>query len=223
MQWHEFVTAYAVFFVSHSIPVRPPVRSWLYARLGKAGFTLAYSVLSLGVLVWLIGATGRAPNVVLWGWAPWIAHVPLAVMLPVCLILVLSVARPNLFSYGGMWNGRFEQMRPGTVRWTRHPMLLALALWAGAHIVTNGDLAYVVLFGTFAGLALLGRRLIDRRRRREMGEEWQRLSAAVARAPWVRATFPCCASPPVWRLCRLDLAASCSLRCQPADAMTSRA
>lgn len=185
MAWGEFVMAYAVFFLSHSMPVRPPVRPWLQAHLGTSGFTLAYSALSLAALAWLIGAAGRAPFVPLWGWAWWQAYVPLVAMLPVCLILAVSIARPNPFSFGGARTERFDPVRPGIVRWSRHPLLLALALWAAAHIVPNGDLAHVILFGTFAMFAVLGRRLIDRRKRREMGAQWQRLREAVATAPQV--------------------------------------
>ena len=185
MGWVEFVMAYAVFFLSHSIPVRPPVRPWLQARLGGSGFTLVYSALSLAVLAWLIGAAGRAPHVIQWNWAPWQVLVPLAVMGPVCLILALSVARPNPFSFGGAQNDRFDPSRPGIVRWSRHPLLLALALWAAAHVLPNGDLAHVILFGTFAAFALVGGRLIDRRKRREMGAQWVRLQQAVAGAPFL--------------------------------------
>lgn len=184
MNWLAFSLAYVAFFLSHTLLVRPPLRPWLQARLGATGFTLAYSVLSLCVLVWLIGAAGRAPYVALWDWAPWQRFVPLAVMLPVCLILAQSVGRPNPFSFGGARNDRFDPARPGIVRWSRHPLLLALALWAAAHVVPNGDLAHVILFGTFAGFAILGERVIDRRKRREMGPDWQRLRAAVMRAPF---------------------------------------
>jgi uncharacterized membrane protein len=190
MGWVEFALAYATFFLSHSIPVRPPLRPWLQARLGRSGFTLAYSALSLAVLAWLIGAAGRAPLVVLWDWARWQADVPLAAMLPVCLILALAIARPNPFSFGGARNDRFDPSRPGLVRWSRHPLLLALALWAGAHVVPNGDLAHAILFGTFAGFALVGGRLIDRRKRRAMGEDWLRLRAAIRRAPLVPDAIP---------------------------------
>lgn len=71
MDWLELAAAYAAFFLSHSVPVRPPLRPWLVARLGPTGFTIAYSALSLIVLAWLISATGRAPWVLLWQWAPW--------------------------------------------------------------------------------------------------------------------------------------------------------
>jgi uncharacterized membrane protein len=183
MGWFEFAAALAAFFLSHAVPVRPPVRPWLQARLGRAGFTLGYSLLSLVVLAWLIGAAGRAPHVPLWGWAAWQAYVPLVVMLPVCLILTLSIARPNPFSFGGARNARFDPVRPGIVRWTRHPLLLALALWAAAHVVPNGDLAHVILFGTFAAFAVLGRWLIDRRKQRDMGTTWFSMQAAVAATP----------------------------------------
>ena len=183
MDWSEFVAAYAVFFLSHMIPVRPPVRPWVQARLGRTGFTLAYSVLSLLVLAWLIEAAGRAPFVVLWDRAPWQGYVPLIVMGLVSATLALAIARPNPFSFGGARNGRFDPLRPGIVRWARHPLLLALALWAASHVVPNGDLAHVILFGTFAGFAAFGGRLIDRRKQREMGAQWEGLRAEVARAP----------------------------------------
>ncbi|MEI4263705.1 NnrU family protein [Roseovarius sp. D0-M9] len=102
---------------------------------------------------------------------------------------------PIRFSFGGAQNERFDAARPGIVRWSRHPLLLAMALWAAAHIVPNGDLAHVILFGTFAIFALLGGQLIDRRKRHEMGPEWQRLRRVVAVAPPV-LHFPLNGSKP---------------------------
>lgn len=183
MGWNEFAFAFAAFFLTHSIPIRPPLRPWAVARLGHAGFGIAYSALSLGVLAWLIAAAGRAPYVPLWDWAPWQNHVVLAVMLPVCVILSLAIARPNPFSFGGAHNDRFDPARPGIVRLTRHPLLLALGIWSAAHILPNGDLAHVILFGTFAGFAMLGGRLVDRRRQREMGQRWHDLRAALSECP----------------------------------------
>ena len=107
---------------------------------------------------------------------------------PVCLILALSIGRPNPFSFGGARNDQFDPARPGIVRLSRHPLLAALALWAAAHVVPNGDLAHVILFGTFAAFALLGGRLIDRRKRREMGPEWQRMHDRVVDAPLLSAS-----------------------------------
>ncbi len=180
MGWLEFALAWIAFFITHSLPLRAPFRPWMQRCLGQRGFTILYSALSLAVLTWLIGAAGRAPFVPLWDWAPWQAHVSLTVMLPVCLILAFSLGRPNPFSFGGARNDRFDPARPGIVRITRHPLLLALTLWAAAHVVPNGDMAHTLLFGTFAVFAAFGIRLVDRRRQREMGAQWQRLHAAVA-------------------------------------------
>lgn len=178
MGWAEFIAAFGVFFLSHSLPLRPKVKAWLVARVGQGAFSLGYSILSLAVLAWVIGAAGRAPFVPLWGWAAWQGHVTLGVMLVVCIILGLSLGRPNPFSFGGAQNARFDPGRPGLVWVTRHPMLLALALWALGHLLPNGDLAHVILFGSFAGFAAMGSVLIDRRRRRVMGQDWVRMDAA---------------------------------------------
>mgnify|MGYP001033649821 FL=1 len=179
MGWTEFIIAYGVFFLSHSVPVRPPVKPWLQALLGATGFVTLYSLMSLAVLVWLIGAAERAPFVPLWTWAPWQNHVVLTLMLPVCVILALALARPNPFSFGGARNHQFDPTQPGIIRISRHPLLLALAIWAAAHLAPNGDLAHVILFSTFALFAAFGGRIIDRRKRREMGQEWERMHDAV--------------------------------------------
>lgn len=183
MDWIEFAAAFAVFFVTHAVPVRPPVRAALIVRLGRRGFTLVYSALSLAALAWVIGAAGRAPFVPLWPRAAWQSLVPIAAMLPACLILACALGRPNPFSFGGSAAQSFDLARPGVVRLSRHPFLLVLAIWALAHLVPNGDLAHVLLFGSFGVFALLGQRMIDRRKRRDLGDDWQRLEAARQAAP----------------------------------------
>lgn len=177
--WSEFIAAYGVFLATHAIPVRPPVKPYLTARLGRPGFSLAYSVLSIAVLTWLIIAAGRAPHVELWPRLAAQDHITLAAMTVACLIAAQAAFRPNPFSFGGWRNGEFDPARPGVAGWIRHPFLAALALWAAGHLAPNGDLAHVALFGGFTLLALLGMKLIDRRRRREMGEEhWSSLVRA---------------------------------------------
>lgn len=183
MGWVELTAAFAVFFLSHALPVRPPLRPWLVSWLGARGFTFAYSALSVAVLAWLIQAAGRAPFVPLWPWALWRAHLAVAIMAGVCVILALTLGRPNPFSFGGARNDRFDPRHPGMVRWVRHPVLLALALWAAAHGIANGDLAHVILFALFGGFALIGGRIVDRRKQREMGDRWQALWQATRSGP----------------------------------------
>lgn len=169
--WFEYIAAFVVFFLTHSIPVRPPVKAALVGRIGARGFTMAYSLLSIAVLAWVIVAAGRAPFVPLWDWAPWQNHVTLSVMLVVCILAALAIGRPNLLSFGGRDNDRFDPDHPGLIGWVRHPLLTALMLWALAHIAPNGNLAHVILFGVFAAFAAFGMHIIDRRQKRGLGEE----------------------------------------------------
>lgn len=180
--WAEFIAAFGVFFLSHSIPVRPSVKGQVVRLIGARGFTLAYSILSTAVLIWVIFAAARAPIVILWPWAMWQNHVPLAVMGVAIAIVVLAIGRPNPLSFGGANNDRFDPANPGIVGWMRHPLLVALGLWAGAHLVPNGNLAHVILFGLFGGFALMGMKLIDRRQKRLLGDtEWSRLATTSRR------------------------------------------
>lgn len=179
--WTEFIAAFAVFFASHALPVRPAVKRPIVARIGVRGFSLAYSALSVMVLAWLIVAAGRAPYVMLWSFAPWQLWVPVIVNAFAAVILALGTGRPNPLSFGGAHNDRFDPAHPGIVGWVRHPLLVAIGLWAGAHMVPNGDLAHVLLFGTFLGFAGLGMRMIDRRKRRLMGADWDRLTKTTRR------------------------------------------
>ena len=128
-------------------------------------------------------AAGRAPYVELWQWEPWQAYVPLIATLPACLIAAFAVARPNPFSFGGANDKAFDPARPGFVRWTRHPLLIALAIWAAAHVVPNGNLAHVILFGSVAIFAVAGQQPVDRRKKRELGASWQNLKDAMQSSP----------------------------------------
>jgi uncharacterized membrane protein len=184
MTWLGYAGVFVAFFATHSLPLRPSIRTRLVGLFGRRGFGVAYSALSIGMLALLIHAARRAPVVLLWPTMPWHYHVVQAGMLLVCLILALSIGRPNPFSFGGVRNDRFDPDRPGIVRILRHPVLAALALWAGLHLLPNGDLAHVLLFGTLGGFAILGRHLIDRRKRREMGAEaWEDLQGRTRQAP----------------------------------------
>jgi uncharacterized membrane protein len=183
--WAEFAAAYVVFLLSHALPARPAVRRRLAAALGERGYLIAYVVVSLVVLTWLISAADRAPYVGLWfpaAWQVWLANL---VMPLACLMIAFAVGAPNPLSFGGRAAG-FDPRRPGAAGVARHPLLLALALWACVHTIANGDLAHLMLFGGFAVFALMGMRALDRRRRRLIGEaEWARLAACTSDWPLV--------------------------------------
>lgn len=186
MGWGEYILAYVMFFASHRLPLLSSLKPYFISVLGQTGFTLVYSVLSVAILYWLILAAGRAPYVALWDWEPWQNTVPLILMLPCFLLISISLARPNPFSFGGINNDQFDPNRPGVIRIFRHPLLVALTIWTLSHIVPNGNLAHVILFASFALFALAGIRIIDLRKQRELGEAWHSTWHVVCSQPIIQ-------------------------------------
>jgi uncharacterized membrane protein len=71
------------------------------------------------------------------------------------------------------------------VRITRHPFLWGVALWAVVHLIVNGDLASLILFGSLLVLAVGGTVSIDAKRRRNFGDQWTRFANATSNVPFV--------------------------------------
>jgi uncharacterized membrane protein len=160
--WSEFTLALVAFFLLHSLPVRPAVKTRIVGLIGAKLFTLLYSCVSILALGWLIVGAGRAPYVEIWQPAPWQSVVTLAAMLLACLVFALAIGRPNPFSFGGSRKSSFDPTRAGIVRLHRHPLM----------------------FGIFAVFSLVGMRLIDRRKKREIGQaRYQDLLADMRRTP----------------------------------------
>jgi len=183
--WASFAATFALFIAAHVVPARPPVRRRLVALLGERGYLALYVAVSVLLLAALIVAAGRAPYVPLWPFAPWQLWVPLAAMPASCLLAAYGAGAVNPFSFGGRRSETFDPDAPGVAGVTRHPLPWALALWSAAHIVPNGDLAHVLLFGTFTAFALAGIAAIDRRQRRRLGaERFERLAARTSAIPF---------------------------------------
>ncbi|MBT3139474.1 NnrU family protein [Ruegeria litorea] len=185
--WIEFLFALLVFLLSHVIPVRPPVRPWLIVRLGRGGYFAAYSAVSTGILVWLIVAAARAPYVEVIPPLDVLRWIPLVMMPLVCVLIVGGMTVNNPFSFGGLGRRVYDSDRPGILALSRHPLLLALMGWSVVHMLANGDLAHVILFGLFALFAGLGMVMIDRRKARDMGPGWSEMIRNTARISVVGA------------------------------------
>lgn len=159
----EFFAALLLFLASHSIPSRPSLRGRAVALIGEGPYLLLYALLSIALLAWLVSAAIRAPVVPLWGPGIWAYHLALAAMLPACWLLVGGLANPNPASVS-LSRRRFDPASPGLGGLVRHPVMWGFALWAGVHILANGDLVMLILFGTFLVFAVAGMKLLDRRR-----------------------------------------------------------
>jgi len=166
----EFGIALGVFLLSHRIPAWLGVKAKLEQVLGARGYTVFFSVLSVALLVWVIGAASRAPAVQIWPQTQ-AARWGVNMVMPVVVVLaVFGIGAPNPFAFEGRADG-FDPNRPGIAGVTRQPLLWALLLWSVAHLIANGDLAHVILFSVFAAFSGLGMLIVERRRRHLWGEQ----------------------------------------------------
>ena len=137
-----------IFLGIHSVSIVAPAwRDAQIARRGERAWKGVYSVVSLiGFLLLLYGyGAARQSSAMLYTPPAAMRHVALLLMLPV-FPLLLAAYLP----------GRIQSA-------TRHPMLLAIMIWALAHLLANGTLADVLLFGAFLAWAVLDRMAVMRR------------------------------------------------------------
>jgi uncharacterized membrane protein len=130
----------ALFLGIHSVRiVRDGWRRGMMTRLGEGPWKGLYTLVSLAGLVLIVWGYGlaRLDPVVLWVSPQWLKH------LSVALNLLAFV----LFGIYLVPSGRLKA-RLG------HPMLLSVKTWALAHLLANGTLADLVLFGSFLVWAL---------------------------------------------------------------------
>jgi len=169
----------------HLVVAGGPLRVFLTARLGERGYLASFSLLSTIALVWLIVAYRAAPWVPLWPTVPGLGYLALLLVLLAFTFSVFGGAPRSLITACA---DRFlSQGLPvyGMTRITRHPRLFAVALWAMAHMLVNGNLAALLLFGVIFVTSLTGMASIDRKRRRAFGAIWDEFAAQTSRLPFV--------------------------------------
>lgn len=169
--WTEYTLALVAFTASHFVPRIGDLRGRLIGLVGRRAYFSVYGLLSLALLVWVIVAAGRAPFVEVWPQAPWTRWAP-NLLMPLAAVLIVNgigIAQP--FTLGGKRQAVFDPADPGFAAISRHPLFLALALWSLAHLVPNGDLAHVILFGLFAALALAAIPIFDARAQADLGRD----------------------------------------------------
>jgi uncharacterized membrane protein len=137
-----------LFLGSHSVSILAP--SWRDAQVrqrGEKAWKAAYAIVSgagLALIVFGYGLARQSPIVV---YTPPMAlrHLAWLLMLPVFVLL-----------FAAYLPGRIQAM-------AKHPMLLATKLWATAHLLANGNLGDVLLFGGFLAWAVADRISMKRR------------------------------------------------------------
>lgn len=136
------VLGLALWWATHLFPIfAPGVRTRLMSRMGETPYKSVFSAVTLGAVALMVVGYRGADWVDVWTPPAWTVHLNNLLML---LAVALMGAR-------------------NTANWlrakVRHPMLAGVKTWAAAHLLVNGDLASVVLFGgmlAWAVVALIG-------------------------------------------------------------------
>jgi uncharacterized membrane protein len=161
------------------------LRDVLVARMGAGPYRGAFAVASLVGIVWMSRAYGRAPAVDLWGQLVVLRPLAFALVFIAFLFVGIGFATPSPTRVGMETKlAQGTEIVRGMVRITRHPFLWGVGLWAFVHLIVNGDLASVILFGSLLLLALGGTVSIDAKRRRSFGDQWTRFIRATSNVPF---------------------------------------
>jgi len=131
-----------LFFAVHSVSiVNDPWRNRIAARMGEWTWKGIYALVAIAGFVLIVWgyALARQDPMVLYTPPAWLHRVAMVLLIPV-FPLLLAAYLP----------GRIQAA-------ARHPMLAATKLWAVAHLLANGMLADVLLFGAFLVWAVLDR------------------------------------------------------------------
>lgn len=132
----------------HVLTTRRDLRASLVARLGEGGYKAAYSVVAI------VGIALAAKGFSLYRATEWtdiwyppkaMRHITLALMLPAVILVAASYIRGRIFAK------------------LKHPMLAGVKLWALAHLLANGDLGSIILFGSVLAWAVYDRISLKRR------------------------------------------------------------
>jgi uncharacterized membrane protein len=134
MSW--LIAGLVLFLGVHLFSSWRPARARLVASLGEGPYKGFHSLLSLAGFGLIVAGMGKAPSVHLWHAPHWARYVALWLM-PIALTLLSAAYIP----------GNLRRL-------TAHPMLWAITLWAFVHLLANGDLAGLLLFGGFGFYAL---------------------------------------------------------------------
>jgi len=126
----------AIFMAVHLIPSFVNLRRKLIGWRGQTYYTIGYSSAAMIGLVLIIIGKSRAVEVNVWDAPDWVYH-----LTPVFMLIALTLL-PAAY------------MPTNLKRFMRHPFLTGIALWAFSHLLVNGDVAAIILFGGFGSFAL---------------------------------------------------------------------
>jgi len=141
-----------LFLGVHTLTTQRELRASVIASTGEGGYKIGYALVSfagLALIVWGFAHYRATGWIDVWYPPTVLKHIAVALMLPAVILVVAAYIRGRIYT---------------TVK---HPMLSGIKLWAAAHLLANGDLGSIILFGSFLAWAVFDR--ISLKRRKDAG------------------------------------------------------
>ncbi|MEH2508182.1 MULTISPECIES: NnrU family protein [unclassified Bradyrhizobium] len=131
-----------LFFGVHTLTTQRKLRAQVISATGESGYKIGYalaSIAGLALIIWGFALYRRTGWIDLWNPPVALKHITTALMLPAVIMVVASYIRGRIYTT------------------LKHPMLTGIKLWAAAHLLANGDLGSILLFGSFLAWAVYDR------------------------------------------------------------------
>jgi uncharacterized membrane protein len=126
-----------IFFAIHLVPTRVDLRASLVQKFGLLPYKALFSLVALAGFVLIVIGKGQAEFIAVWTPPAFMRHITMLLVLFAFILLVATYVPSNIKAK------------------VRNPMLTATKLWATGHLLANGDLASIVLFGSFLAYAIV--------------------------------------------------------------------
>ena len=181
----NLILATAVFLLTHVGIAGTRLRFDIIDRIGSTRYTVFYSSISTVGFIWLLIAYLGAPYIELWGQLHGLRIVALIMIFLAFVFIVIGLTSrpPTLFGNAAL-EYRLEDVA-GIVRVTRHPIPVGLLLWSVTHMIVNGDVAALIVFGSLTLLTVLGIASMETKRKQCLGQDWAEFAAHTSVLPWL--------------------------------------
>lgn len=137
-----------LFLGTHVVTMKRDLRAQIIESTGESIYKIAYAIVSvagLALIVWGFAEYRATGWIDVWTPPKAFKHITVALMLPAVILVVASYIRGRIYAT------------------LKHPMLAGVKLWAVAHLLANGDLGSIILFGSILAWAVLDRISLKRR------------------------------------------------------------
>lgn len=144
-----FIMGLLLFFGVHMLPFYPEYRAQLVEKIdndtidGEGMYKIIFSVISLLGLIFLGIGKGSIGFVSLWDIPIFFRYLAVIFVL-ISFVLMVAAYLPNNIK-----------------RYVPHPMLTGVIIWGVTHLIVNGDVTSIILFGSFVTYSIVAIKLTN--------------------------------------------------------------